>query len=737
MRKKKRFLAAVLCALMVLAMLPAAAFAAGGTVEIEGMALSAATPYYYNSVGTGSVQSSPTKDNDGTTHYNAYFDSANDTLHLYGLQVASDQSGGIIKVSSLSTLYMELKTDENGDDNDVTCYASDSNAAGINASGVKLVIYGDGKLMVNAESLTSDIGIGISASAIELQYPAELEVKGGERATSVPMTAISTTYAAKGGSDTSVPPTDDYNYSNTATAIAYKFIQFFKHSSPAFPVWVDDTQIDGNYINGKSAFGGTVTYTPVRGATPAKLTLDGVTIDEKITKGMYSAGVYAESYPLRLCLKNSNTIEISALEDVSVTPCGVYSEKALTIEADADASLTANISLSPGSAVDPKPPCAMRADGGITLDSCTVTSPDGGRVSDDTKFISDGAGTGLLGSAVISAAEYGVTLSKTGTHTFDSVTEGYTAAPAALDVTVTNSGNMPTGALDIELSGANAGDFTLSKTSVADITKSGSDSFTVAPNLGLGAGVHTATVTVKKAAANTNAIAEQSFTVQITVNAATTVSSVTVSPATASVEKGATKSFTAAVTGTGNPAQTVTWDVEGETSVLTTINASGVLVVGSDETATTLTVRATSTADTTKSGTATVTTIPKYQITEGQNGKWTKGGTGLRFTADADYGKFTGVSVDNFAIASDKYTVQSGSTIVTLKSAYLETLSVGRHTLRINFTDGYAETSFTIEASDIPTTGDHSQPVLWLSIMLIAGAGLAANFVLRRRRQTH
>ena len=197
----------------------------------------------------------------------------------------------------------------------------------------------------------------------------------------------------------------------------------------------------------------------------------------------------------------------------------MYSEKALTVEAKPDASPTANIRLSPGSAVNPKPPCAMRADGGITLDGCTVTSPDGGRVSTDGEFLSDSTGTGLLASATVGATAYGVTLSKTGTHTFASATEGYTAAPAALDVTVTNSGNMPTGALDIQLSGANAADFTLSKTSFANIAKNGSDSFTVAPNASLPVGVHTATVTVKKAAGNANAIAERSFTVRFSVNA--------------------------------------------------------------------------------------------------------------------------------------------------------------------------------------------------------------------------
>jgi formylglycine-generating enzyme required for sulfatase activity len=88
-----------------------------------------------------------------------------------------------------------------------------------------------------------------------------------------------------------------------------------------------------------------------------------------------------------------------------------------------------------------------------------------------------------------------------------------------------------------------------------------------------------------------------------------TVSSVTVSPATKVVIKGGTQPFTAVVVGTGYPAQDVTWTVNS--SAGTTIDLTGgLLTVASGETATSLTVTATSTVDTGKSGTATVTVSP-------------------------------------------------------------------------------------------------------------------------------
>jgi formylglycine-generating enzyme required for sulfatase activity len=98
----------------------------------------------------------------------------------------------------------------------------------------------------------------------------------------------------------------------------------------------------------------------------------------------------------------------------------------------------------------------------------------------------------------------------------------------------------------------------------------------------------------------------------VTITTPITVSGVTVSPATVHVVKGGTQSFSATVTGTGSPAQTVTWAVNGSTG--TTINTGGVLTVAVGETVTSLTVTATSTVDTSKSGTATVTVFALSEV---------------------------------------------------------------------------------------------------------------------------
>jgi hypothetical protein len=91
-----------------------------------------------------------------------------------------------------------------------------------------------------------------------------------------------------------------------------------------------------------------------------------------------------------------------------------------------------------------------------------------------------------------------------------------------------------------------------------------------------------------------------------------TVTSVTVAPAMATAVKGDALDFTATVAVTDGAAQTVTWTLEGtqaEGTKIEEIATGGRLTVASAEAATTLTVKATSTVDSTKFGTATVTIV--------------------------------------------------------------------------------------------------------------------------------
>ena len=123
---------------------------------------------------------------------------------------------------------------------------------------------------------------------------------------------------------------------------------------------------------------------------------------------------------------------------------------------------------------------------------------------------------------------------------------------------------------------------------------------------------------------------------------------------------------------------------------------------------------------------------PAYTITKGDAAKWTlKSTKALSFTASGDFDKFVGVAVDGVRISDSHYTAKKGSTVITLKSAYLNTLKAGNHTIAIHFEDGKAEGSFTIldASSDNPNTGDNIHlwaALLFVSLTGLAGAGYAA-----------
>ena len=89
----------------------------------------------------------------------------------------------------------------------------------------------------------------------------------------------------------------------------------------------------------------------------------------------------------------------------------------------------------------------------------------------------------------------------------------------------------------------------------------------------------------------------------------------------------------------------------------------------------------------------------EYKVIEGAKQTYTiTEDTEARFRIDADYSLFNNkVYVDNVLVDSSNYTSKSGSTIIILKKEFVDTLSVGEHTLKVVFNDGgEAETTFTI-----------------------------------------
>ena len=107
------------------------------------------------------------------------------------------------------------------------------------------------------------------------------------------------------------------------------------------------------------------------------------------------------------------------------------------------------------------------------------------------------------------------------------------------------------------------------------------------------------------------------------------------------------------------------------------------------------------------------------EITEGSKQTWIKASNeGASFRSDAEYDDFIKVTIDSADLSTDNYTVESGSTIVKLKASYLETLTIGKHTIAIVSESGTAETEFSVETqkTDVDTTIAFKPGWTWIDI---------------------
>ncbi len=158
--------------------------------------------------------------------------------------------------------------------------------------------------------------------------------------------------------------------------------------------------------------------------------------------------------------------------------------------------------------------------------------------------------------------------------------------------------------------------------------------------------------------------------------------------------------------------------------------------------------------------------------TSNQNAAWVKNSkNNLGFTIkrnaydDMTYEAFMSVSVDGKKLSNDKnskYTTEKGSLILSFKPAYLNNLSAGEHTLKVDFVDGSVERKFTIStnsatgngtaarttngtvnrtanattnrtATGSPRTGDTSNWALWIGLIAVSVIAIAAIVFVRKR----
>lgn len=114
----------------------------------------------------------------------------------------------------------------------------------------------------------------------------------------------------------------------------------------------------------------------------------------------------------------------------------------------------------------------------------------------------------------------------------------------------------------------------------------------------------------------------------------------------------------------------------------------------------------------------------------------------LTFKSNAAFSDFIRAQLDGKTLEENNYTVKEGSTVVTLKADYVDTLSVGEHTIGIVSESGTATTTFTVNAKAVadndtksPQTGDNSYMALWIALLFVSGGALIVTGIYSRKKK--
>ena len=147
-----------------------------------------------------------------------------------------------------------------------------------------------------------------------------------------------------------------------------------------------------------------------------------------------------------------------------------------------------------------------------------------------------------------------------------------------------------------------------------------------------------------------------------------------------------------------------------------------------------------------------------YNLTEGENAEYKQGDSkNARFVFKrtvndkVTFGRFTYAELDGKLLDPKNFTTASGSLILELKKDFLDTLPAGEHLLKVYFSDdkegviahflisaGITPTvtvTVTPAPDSNPTTGDTSNPILWIILIAAAVLGLIGVIYSRSRQE--
>ena len=101
--------------------------------------------------------------------------------------------------------------------------------------------------------------------------------------------------------------------------------------------------------------------------------------------------------------------------------------------------------------------------------------------------------------------------------------------------------------------------------------------------------------------------------------------------------------------------------------------------------------------------------LTAYDVIDGNGSTWANtDNEGLTFTVNGHHEKFAELLINGATVDAKYYVIQAGSTVITLKAEYLQTLSAGKYTVTVRYTDGSTdgEDSFTVTENNSVTPSD-------------------------------
>ena len=146
--------------------------------------------------------------------------------------------------------------------------------------------------------------------------------------------------------------------------------------------------------------------------------------------------------------------------------------------------------------------------------------------------------------------------------------------------------------------------------------------------------------------------------------------------------------------------------------------------------------------------------LTAYDITSGDGSTWKENNkdNGFTFKVNGYHKKFAGIVINGTVVDKKYYEIEAGSTIITLKAEYLQTLPAGNYTLLVQYTDGSTdgEDTFTITKNESatpsdptnptnpssPKTGDNSHPVVWIGILIVCAGIWMLLFFKKQKQET-